>query len=624
MANILDIIVRLKDEASKEAEKLKGNLEGLNKTGESFKSWGTKFTLGVTLPVVGGAVASTLAASDTEESLSKVLNVYGDLGPAAVESATKSTTAWGISRQEALAALGLFGDMYQAQGLSTEAALDYSQATVQMAADWASFHNSDPAEVLDSIQAAVTGSYMPMKKYGIVLNAFNVESMAMAMTGKEAAKELTEAELVAARFALIQEKGARATGDFARTSDGLANQTRILKAEMANMTAELGTHFLPFATQLVGWLVQGVNWFQALSPEIQKGAVVFGLIAAAIGPLLWVIGTLITSITAVIPVATAIGAVLSGPVLLAVGAVIAIIIALTLAWNNNWGDIQGKTEAVTTFIQHAIHNFIRFIRILWVRHGQELTQVATDAWTTISNTVTNLTAAINRIVSGLVTVLTGLFERNRDTLTKTTENTWALIEGTIKRVKAIISALVAALVAALTGDWYKFGQELRKAWDNVWGLIGDILKTAKANIQLTVKALIDEVIRFFKTTDWGQLGRDIIAGIVNGLKSRGQNIKDALVGLVSNAWEAVKGFLGIKSPSTKFAFLGRESMAGFIEGVKGMSSGVETAAVQGAGAQTQTISTTFYVTANYAPQTFRSLKTDVKMLNALYGGGRGL
>jgi len=60
-----------------------------------------------------------------------------------------------------------------------------------------------------------------------------------------------------------------------------------------------------------------------------------------------------------------------------------------------------------------------------------------------------------------------------------------------------------------------------------------------------------------------ELGRNVIDGIVNGLKAAGDAVKNFLLNLMSGAVDAVKNFFGIKSPSTLMAGIGQDAMAGF-------------------------------------------------------------
>jgi hypothetical protein len=60
-----------------------------------------------------------------------------------------------------------------------------------------------------------------------------------------------------AAYALIVEQSATAQGDFARTSDGLANQQRIASARMEDAMARLGQSILPIAQEIMPLLAEG-------------------------------------------------------------------------------------------------------------------------------------------------------------------------------------------------------------------------------------------------------------------------------------------------------------------------------------------------------------------------------
>jgi hypothetical protein len=77
----------------------------------------------------------------------------------------------------------------------------------------------------------------------------------MATSGKTNVKELTNQEKALARYNIILEDTSAAQGDFARTSDGLANQTKIMRAQFADLSAELGGNLLP----IVNKTITGIN-----------------------------------------------------------------------------------------------------------------------------------------------------------------------------------------------------------------------------------------------------------------------------------------------------------------------------------------------------------------------------
>lgn len=79
---------------------------------------------------------------------------------------------------------------------------------------------------------------------------------------------------------------------------------------------------------------------------------------------------------------------------------------------------------------------------------------------------------------------------------------------------------------------------------------------------------------FFKNLNLSTVAADMMAGLVNGIKSAGGAVIAALTGVVTTAINAVKGLLGIHSPSTVFAEIGMNTGAGMAEGVDSSASKV--------------------------------------------------
>lgn len=136
---------------------------------------------------------------------------------------------------------------------------------------------------------------------------------------------------------------------------------------ITRLQVTMGEALLPTVVELLQGLIPLVakvgEWAKA-NPEIVKGMVAAGLAIGAIGVVLITIGAVIppiiaavtllsaafTTIGAVVGAAAAILAAFFTPVLLVIAAVAAAIAFLAIAWNNNWMDIQGKTQAVINYI----------------------------------------------------------------------------------------------------------------------------------------------------------------------------------------------------------------------------------------------------------------------------------
>ena len=194
----------------------------------------------------------TNVASDLNETISKSRAIFGNSSAGIEAWAARSAVAIGLSTQAALENTATLGNMYQQLGAGVDVAEQSSRAMVKLSADLASFHNvSEGASgVLLSMQSAFRGEYDALQRYIPTINAAAVQEQALAMTHKATAKELTNLEKALAAQAIIVRDAGAAVGDFERTSGELANQKRILAAQIMNVKAKLGEHLVPAVTRI--------------------------------------------------------------------------------------------------------------------------------------------------------------------------------------------------------------------------------------------------------------------------------------------------------------------------------------------------------------------------------------
>lgn len=203
---------------------------------------------------------SVQAASDETEQLNKTREVFGAFAKEVEDFAATSATSFGESRAAALELVSTFGALLRPIGFTQQAAERESVALTKLGADLASFFNTDVSDALAAIQSGLVGQVRPLRRYGVELSAARVNALALADSGKKVATSLTDQEKVAARIKIIFQDSTIAQGDFARTSQSFANQTRILSAEIANLQGELGRLAIPVLTtvlQIINLDIQG-------------------------------------------------------------------------------------------------------------------------------------------------------------------------------------------------------------------------------------------------------------------------------------------------------------------------------------------------------------------------------
>ena len=245
-----------------------GDVKGLQKAvGEAdglFKGFAK--TAGIAIAGLGAAVAGTAyalkplvdAASDLAETQSKVGVIFGDSAGNVEEFASTAARSIGQSRTQALDAAATFAIFGKSAGLAGDDLSDFATEFVTLASDLASFNNTEPEDAVMAIGAALRGESEPLRRYGVLLNDAALKSRAMEMGIYDGNGALTAQQKVLAAQAEILAQTGDAQGDFERTSDGLANQQRILSASIDDMKTKVGEAFLPAALEIVGALNDSV------------------------------------------------------------------------------------------------------------------------------------------------------------------------------------------------------------------------------------------------------------------------------------------------------------------------------------------------------------------------------
>jgi hypothetical protein len=199
------------------------------------------------------------AASDLSETISKVGVLFGDSATEIESFANKAASSLGQTKQQALDAAATFATFGKAAGLSGKDLSGFSTSFVSLASDLASFNNTSPEQAINAIGAALRGEAEPLRAYGVLLDDASLRQAALELGIIKTTKNaLTPQQKVLAAQKLIFEQTGAAQGDFGRTSDGLANRTRILTAELENAKVTIGNALLPIILQLASFISENV------------------------------------------------------------------------------------------------------------------------------------------------------------------------------------------------------------------------------------------------------------------------------------------------------------------------------------------------------------------------------
>lgn len=406
---------------------LKALSNELKEVGDKMTAVGQSMTTKVTAPIVAGYTLASKYASDYEENLNKLDVAFGDNSQAVKEWANTASTEFGLSKVQATDAASAFGALGKGIGLSESEAAGMSTTLAGLSADLGSYFNVGVDESAKALEGIFTGESEALKKFGVVMTDTNLKQFAEDQGLVWSEMDQTQKTML--RYQYVLEKTKDAQGDFARTSDGTANSTKMFQASLQDLGTAIGTNLLPIITPVIQKITEWINKFQELSPQTQKIITIIGLIVAAIGPVLMIIGTLISSIGAI---AGAIGMVTLP--MLGIVAVIAAVVAAGIYLYKNWDVIKAKAIAFKDAVVQAFNDF--------------KTKVTTTFNNIKTAIVTPIQTAINT-VKGIIDRIKGWFPINIGRIFSNLKLPHFKLSGEF--------SLKNKTVPHLSVDWYKTG-----------------------------------------------------------------------------------------------------------------------------------------------------------------------
>jgi len=452
-------------------------------------------------------------ASDLNETVSKTGVVFGDYADQVLAFGASAATALGMSTNEALSGAATYGNLFRAMDITEETSASMSTGLVSLAGDLASFNNMDPTMVLDKLRAGLSGETEPLKSLGVNLNAAMLEAKALEMGLWDGEGAIDAAAKAQASYALIMEQTTLAQGDFARTSDGLANQQRIIAANFTNMKSTIGTALLPvmttlsstlnklfsdpafqaglqkfidglgrFASKVIESIPLVIDWFKRLGAWFSENQGDIVAILAVIGVAIaaFVYTTVIPAIVSML--------IAMWPILLIMALVAAAAYLVYEAWTNNWGGIRDKLTEVWAAIQPVFETIKT-----WLETNIPIAiQKLTDFWNNV------LLPAITNVWNWISTNLFPLFEALAELLEVTVGLALTALAGFWQNV----------LQPAIQDMWEWFKDKILPVLKNVSDWLVDKLSPAFDGISKAIGAVVGWIetlitkLKNIKLPDW--------------------------------------------------------------------------------------------------------------------------
>ena len=376
--------------------------------------------------------------------------------------------------------------------------------------------------------------------------------------------------------------------------DNLAGQLTILKSQIQELAISFGEMLMPAIRSIVSKIQAFVDKLNGMSESQRKAVLTIGLIIAALGPLLVILGTVISKVgvamqgfvklaTDVKKLGVAVkagtgifgklGAALGGisaPVLAVIAVIAVLVAAFKHLWDTNeefrnaitaiWNGIVSKIQAFCQGIVDRLNalgfefgSIVDVLKSLWDGLCQFLAPVFEAAFSVVSTVL----GSVLDVITGLLDVFIGLFTGNWsqmwDGVKEIFSGVWDAITGLFDTALNLLKSLAEVVFGWFGTTWETVWTSIKSFFETIWngiiaffsGIWNSIVSTVTTQIN-AVKTVVTTVFTAIKTT---------ASTIWNGIKTAISTVVDGIKSKVSSAFESVKNtatslFNGIKSTAT--------------------------------------------------------------------------
>lgn len=576
------VLARLKVVLGLDSSEYEKGVDGVS--GKTSKATDSTVNWGNALKLLAGATALGLAAnkvfdlgSAVEETASKFSTVFGPAQKDVQGFIDDFASMAGLTTQNAQAILATTGSIVQGMGFSREASAGLAKEVVKLAADFSSFNNLPIEQTSRAVQSALTGEREQLKSLGIVLSEADVQTRALALSGKTAAESLTQQEKATATMALITERAGVAVGDLERTQDSSANTARRVFAEIMNLRDGLAVALMPAINVVVGALgeMMGGGGLQGIVTELQRQGPVIGAWAGfVVATMKTITMAFAAPITVLFNLGQQVGLVGRALGQLANGDMKGVI-ATSRQITQNWGDMRtALTRVVTSFDGMRV---AAGTALSATTTGAKATTAATDQVTTA---VTKQAGAIGKAKDAVVSFRSAGVELS---------NTMLTMGERLGRGEVATNGFRAAL-ASLERDGARLRVEttsLNKAMSTFEGLmessktdadklaevqarLSTLLQSGAINQEQYNRAMAQAKTDVGGTTTSFDNLSSALKDVIGNFEGLGVKVPEKIKGLVDSItekWGAIGGIL--KTPFESIGdWVGGEWLGGLLDNVK--------------------------------------------------------
>lgn len=439
----------------------------------------------------------------------------------------------GISLQETAAAIGILGDAGIQGGM---AGTTLRAGLLRLASP-----TKDVTDAMDALGVEFFDSAGNMKSLTDIVGLLETSMAGMTNQQKASTLEMLFGKNAVSGWMAIIDAGSDKLGVFTEELfnaegtaadmanvmlDNLGGSMVELQSAIEGLMISFGEIMIPVIQQVTEALTDLVAWFNGLDESQKETIITVGLVVAAIGPLLWIIGALVPGIQAV---GAALSFLATNPVGLIITAVAALVAGLIYLYNTN-ESVRNALNAAWEWLKSVAMAIFGAIQAFWDEWGADIIGFFTATWDVIAGIFDAVFGVIFDLIMFVFDEISAFWDEWGATITEMFQNVFEIVSIVFDTVFTFIKDLVMAIFNALKAFWDNWGDIIV----NLFQTVLDTIKAVFSGVWDAIKAVIETVIGVIS---------NIIKLFLSVLKGDWAGAWEAIKGVVSSIWDGIVGVI---------------------------------------------------------------------------------
>lgn len=387
--------------------------------------------------------------------------------------------------------------------------------------------------------------------------------------------------------------------------DNLEGQLTILKSQLQELAISFGDLLMPAVRSIVSGLQGMVDVLNAMPDGVKRVIMIVALLAAALGPVLIIIGKTLSAIGTIMTwapkLAGAISAVkgafaalsatmMANPIAIVIAAIAALVAAFIYLWNTNeefrqfwirlWNEIKEVAVRVWTAVSQFLVSAWNGIRATVMAVWNAISAFLGSVWNGIKSVITN-------VVNGIRTFLQSAWNSIRTVITTVMNAIRTVISTVWNGIRTIISTVLNGIRGTVNSVWNGIRNTISSVVNGIKNTVSGAFNAMWSGIRSTISGIYNTIrdglgnavnyITGLASAGW-RWGADIINGIVNGIRSCIGAVANAVTDVANTIRSHLHFSVPDEGPLTDFESWMPDFMSGLAEGIE-KSRGMVKAAV---------------------------------------------